>query len=207
MKELIRESIEKSISYEDYRSKVTELVAEGKTTGPRQTEELVEFTRINNQRMRRLEKTIQLDEELIHSVRAIDQPQIWLLLTEGWCGDAAQIIPIIDKAARFYRNVDLGLLLRDENLELMDQFLTDGGRSIPKLIILNAETYELLGCWGPRPKSAQELQRSLKNLGIPGPEIKLRIQKWYNQDKTHQLQKELRELLYDINMEAVPVNC
>ena len=67
-------------------------------------------------------------------MRNVKENWIWLILTEAWCGDAAQNIPTIEKIARENDRIKTLYLLRDENLELMDKYLTGGARAIPKLI-------------------------------------------------------------------------
>ena len=73
---------------------------------------------------------------------------IWLVISEGWCGDAAQNMPVVEKIVDEMPNVEIRYVLRDENLELMDQYLTNGGRSIPKALFVDTETFEVLGRLG-----------------------------------------------------------
>ena len=89
--ELIQESYKKAVSYEDYRSLVASLSAEGKATGPNQSEELGEYTILNDRRMKRLDKTVKVTEENADKIKSLDRKVTWLVLTESWCGDAAQI--------------------------------------------------------------------------------------------------------------------
>lgn len=147
MKKIIEESLERALSYTEYRNLVSTLLTEGKSTGPNQSEDLLNYSKLNDKRMKRLDKTIQLTEETISKIKDVKEPQTWLVLTEGWCGDAAQNIPVIHKIAAENPNINFKLVLRDENLELMDAFLTNGGRSIPKLIALN-EKKEVINTWG-----------------------------------------------------------
>jgi hypothetical protein len=89
------------------------------------------------------------------------------------------------------------LILRDENLEIMDAYLTNGGRSIPKLIAFNSETQEELFTWGPRPQNAQELFMDFKTNpnGRTYADFSIEMQKWYAKDRTKSLQDEFVELL------------
>ena len=133
--------------------------------------------------MKRLDKTIQLTEETIAKIKDVKEPQTWLVLTEGWCGDAAQNIPVIHKIAAENPNINFKLVLRDENLELMDAFLTNGGRSIPKLIVLNEEK-EVINTWGPRPTTATQMVADYKaKNGSLDAEFKENLQVWYNKNK------------------------
>lgn len=185
------EIIRDAMDYQAYRTKIDDLLEEGKTTGPNQSEDLTEYTRMNVHRMKRLDKQVQLRNSLKEKLHDIQQSYVWLVITEGWCGDAAQNLPVIAKMADETDAIDLKLILRDENLDIMDEFLTNGGRSIPKLICLDAETLEVKGSWGPRP---QELQKGAmkwkENPDISNEEWAERVHKWYAVDKANKIQDE-----------------
>lgn len=187
--------IERSMSFADYVGRIDELLLEGKTTGPKQSESRVYFSKLNRQRMRRLEKTIVLKDSIREKAGNIERKLIWLIITEGWCGDSAQNIPAIEKIAATSSNIETRYVLRDENPELMDVYLTNGARSIPKLIAVDAETFEELGTWGPRPQPAMELFAGQRAAGIEHAKITENIQRWYLADKEQTIQKELEELL------------
>ena len=187
--------LEKAISYEAYKQQVEDLLAAGKVTGPNQSEALVHYTQLNEQRMHRVEKTIQILPAVQEQMVSIDTPQIWLVLTEGWCGDAAQSLPVMQALAGLNPRISLRLLLRDENLEVMDRYLTNGiSRSIPKLIALDPETGQELFTWGPRPAALQESFQGMRSEGLPYDVIKEELQRWYNKDKTVTIQQELAGL-------------
>ena len=186
--------LKKSLSYAEYVKLIDDLLLEGKTTGPNQSYAMFNYGKLNRQRMHRLEKTVELDAETVFSIRSLDVNWIWLVIAEGWCGDAAQNIPIIEKMAAENGGIETRYLLRDENLELIDRYLTNGARSIPKLIALDADTLDVLGTWGARPKAAQELFYKLKDQGIEKPQIMEQLQRWYNDDRSRSIQKEFREL-------------
>ncbi|HEX8400041.1 MAG TPA: thioredoxin family protein [Pyrinomonadaceae bacterium] len=187
--------IEKAMTFDEYNRLIDRVVAEGKTTGPNQSEELAQYTKLNQARMRRLFKTSELNESLLETVRNLKANWIWLILTEAWCGDAAQNIPPIEKIARENDRIKTLYLLRDENLELMDKYLTGGARAIPKLICLDAETLEEIGTWGSRPQAAYDLFYSLKEQGLEKTEIIEKIHRWYIEDNTESLQAEFEKLI------------
>jgi hypothetical protein len=190
------EIIAQSMDYEQYRAFITERLEKNQSTGIEHSEATVGYTELNDKRMKRLDKTVKLTSETLARLQNIETPLIWLVLTEGWCGDAAQTVPIIAKMAAESSNIELRLILRDENLEVMDEFLTNGGRSIPKLIVLNKATQEVLADWGPRPVKAQELFWNAKNSpNFDYPEVQKALQLWYAKDKTLSTQKELIELI------------
>lgn len=201
MKNISPEIIEKSMTYTEYRDLVNTLFAEDKTTGPIQSPAMLNYTKMNIARMRRLDKTTRLAPETLEKLEKIDQPQTWLVITEAWCGDAAQIVPVMNKMAEVQQNITLRFILRDENLEIMDAFLTNGGRSIPKLIVTAGEDNEVIKNWGPRPTEVQEIVTlSKKELAAIDDEEsrkihtqaeKYNVQKWYAKDKTKQIQEEI----------------
>ncbi|MFL6374369.1 MAG: thioredoxin family protein [Pyrinomonadaceae bacterium] len=191
----LQKYLDASISFSEYLSLIDSLLAEGKTTGANQSEAMVGYGNLNRQRMARLTKTVLVDSDVNLRVRSNRRPQVWLIITEGWCGDAAQNIPVIEKVAAASESIDTRYVLRDENLELMDAYLTDGARSIPKLIALDAETHEVLFTWGARPGEAQEMFKRLKAEGIEKSIISEELQRWYNTDKGLSLQRELATLV------------
>lgn len=199
----MKKYIDRSINYEDYVDLIDKLLAEGKTTGPNQSEDMTHYARLNRQRMKRLTGTVELTDETKRVAKSATRKMIWLIITEGWCGDAAQNIPIIEKIARASENIETRYILRDENPELMDRFLTNGARSIPKLIGLDAVTLTVLGTWGARPAEAQDFHQRLKEEGLAKPLIMENLQRWYNSDRSRSLQTEFQQLIRE--WEAVAV--
>lgn len=196
MEQLIREKVQQSMTYAAYKELMASLVAEGKTTGPNQSEAMANYTKMNEKRMKRLDKTFKVSEELLEAVADLEKDYIWLVITEAWCGDAAQTVPIIQKVAEGSDRIELGIILRDEHPELMEKFLTDGAKSIPKLIIIDKESMQVEQDWGPRPAPAQELLMEFKaNPDLSYSEFSLSLQKWYNQDKGGTTQAELLQTL------------
>jgi hypothetical protein len=191
----VKKYVDNSFSYSDYLALIDRLLEEGKTTGPNQSDVMVNFTRLNRQRMQRLDKTVELKESVRAAARSAGRRMIWLVITEAWCGDAAQNIPPIEKIANLNDRIETRYILRDENTELMDQFLTNGSRSIPKLIALDADTLDVLGTWGARPEAAQKLYYELKEKGAEKAAIMEHLQRWYNADRTLSLQNEFVNLL------------
>lgn len=187
--------IEKSLSYAAYEQLIADLLSQGRTTGPEQSEAYIHYTLMNQQRMHRLDKTIVLLPSVEAAVRSITVGQTWLVLTEAWCGDAAQSIPVMNAMAVLNPAISLRLLFRDENPELMDRYLTNGvARSIPKLIGLDTATMEELFTWGPRPTVLQELFYKMRADGVEYHLIKEELQRWYNKDRTISVQEELAAL-------------
>lgn len=191
----MKKYIEKSMTYAEYIKLIDDLLLDGKTTGTNQSEAMFNYGKLNRQRMHRLEKTVVISESLRAAVRGNQRKMIWLIVTEGWCGDAAQNIPTIEKIASESENIETRYVLRDENLELIDAYLTNNARSIPKLIALDAETFAEIGSWGPRPQAAMDYFLEMKKEGLEKPQMMENIQRWYLADKEKSLQTEFEVLL------------
>ena len=184
--------LEKAITYPAYIMLVGELLTQGRTTGPDQSAPMIHYTQLNQQRMHRLDKSIVVLPSAEALIRSITLPQTWLVLTEAWCGDAAQSVPVMHALALLNPLIELRMLMRDENPELMDRYLTNGvSRSIPKLIGVDTTTLEELFTWGPRPAPLQEFFMRMKAEGMDYHVIKEELQRWYNKDKTATIQQEL----------------
>ena len=208
MKRIQQNVIDNAMTYEAYRALIDNLMAQQKATGDNHSEAMLNYTNLNIARMNRLDRTTKLTEETIDTLQQIEQSQIWLTITEGWCGDAAQVIPVLQKMAEQHNKIELQLILRDENLEVMDAFLTNGGRSIPKVIVLNAETLEVLTTWGPRPAELQQmvLDNKVEMQGLSDEEArkaadyeaKKAQQRWYAKDKTRSTQREFLQAITEV---------
>ena len=196
MKDIIDKSLKTARSYDEYKSLVSDLMKEGKSTGPVQNESRANYTKLNNQRMKRLDKQTRLSEEAVNVAVKVNKDFTWLVLTESWCGDAAQTLPVINKFSEANKNIDLKVVLRDENDELMDKFLTNGSKSIPKLIVIENNSKEVVSSWGPRTEKATRMIQEYKEKhGKVDDIIKKDLQVFYNQDKGKQIEKEMVSLL------------
>jgi thiol-disulfide isomerase/thioredoxin len=178
---------------------VLQLLKEGKSTGVNQNENLYNFTKLNNQRMKRLDKQTRLSEDALIKTQSIKKDFTWLVLTESWCGDAAQTLPVINKFAEANEKIDLKVVLRDENEDLMNHFLTDGNKSIPKLIVLDNNSNKVVGSWGPRSEKASKMVMDYKEKhGQIDDQFKTALQNWYNEDKGSHIEKELVDLINEL---------
>ena len=201
MKSIIENSLSQSHSYVDYRNYIKDLLKEGKSTGKEQSEALAHYSELNEARMNRLEKTVKISTEIIQKLNQLNGDYNWLVISEGWCGDAAQILPVIFKMAELSERIDLKIVFRDENEDLMNLFLTNGTKSIPKLIILDKNTLEVLSDFGPRPIGAKQLILDYKaKHGIVDETAKTNLQLWYLHDKGLSIQKEILDLMLKIDL-------
>ena len=146
--------------------------------------------------MKRWDKTVKISDGIKDAVENFNKKITWIVISESWCGDAAHIMTVIKKVAALNDNIDYKVVLRDENDALMNQFLTNGGKSIPKLIAIDGETNEVLNTFGPRPSVATEMVQTYKQThGQLTPEFKEDLQRWYNKDKGQSTIEDLIALL------------
>ncbi|SFG60378.1 thioredoxin family protein [Pedobacter insulae] len=184
------------LTYVQFRELVGELLAAGKTTGLDNSEDMLHYTKLNVQRMKRIEKTTVLSDEVLAEIERIEQPYHFLVITEGWCGDGAQIVPVINEiVSKAPEKFSLRLVLRDQNIPLIDAHLTNGGRAIPVLLVLNEDKELILPKWGPRPAVLQVLLAGWKATYTDFVQIEELLHGWYAKDKTQETQRELAELL------------
>ena len=185
---------EQGMDYQTYRALVDQLLLEGKSTSEASYD--LHYTKMNVQRMNRVDKTVSLTDDLISTINQLKDNYKFLVITEGWCGDAAQIIPVFNKiATASLGRIDLKFVLRDKNLPLIDAHLTNGGRAIPVLIVLNESADQVLATWAPRPQVLQDLLKEWKKETTEMPILAEKLHGWYAKDKTQSTQEELNDLL------------
>ncbi len=178
----------------EYVELIERLLTENKTTGDNHSEAMLHYTRMNLKRLNRWAAKGELLPETENALKSINEPQQWIVLTEAWCGDAAHSIAFIQKMADLNDNISITYKLRDENLELMDNYLTNGGRSIPKLIVRDEKGNDVFD-WGPRPAHIQHEYLAMRTNEMPYDEISVALQKMYNKDKGASIQREITALL------------
>ncbi|MEO1486162.1 MAG: thioredoxin family protein [Bacteroidota bacterium] len=192
--DVIHQSMLHAMDYPTYRSLVHDLTSNGGTTGPEQTDSLIQYTVLNDKRMARWDKTLKFDEKALSDIENYDVETTFLVLTESWCGDASPSLPVLNRIAETSPNISLNIVLRDENPELMDLFLTGESRSIPKLIVLQKD--KVVGDWGPRSTKATAMVDAFKKEhGKLTPEFKQDLQVWYNKDKGQDIFSDILSLL------------
>lgn len=179
-----------SYTFAEYLALTEKLVAEGATSGPVQSEFLTHFTKLNLARTKRWLKTAEPSAELVAALKMGGGAQ-WWIITEAWCGDSAQNLPLIAEAAKA-AGIPLRIVFRDENLSIMDHYLTGTSRSIPKLVAFNADGTERF-VWGPRPQAAQTLFDAwrMEPAGRDFEAFETELHTWYAKDKGASLTAEL----------------
>jgi hypothetical protein len=186
------ELINSALTYPEYRRQIREILVTAPSDAA--AEKMRPYLAANARLMDDYDESYRVLPELLAAVEQ-SPSTTWLVITEGWCGDAAFNVPlfyVLEKLAP--GKIKLRLVLRDSNLELMDAHLTDGGRSIPKLIVLS-DDLKPLGFWGPRPAGLQRLMKQWKDDGLGLKELIPKVHSWYDADKTRSLQQELTRLL------------
>ena len=198
--------LENAFTYKAYRQLITDLFDQQKSTVEDHSEAMLHYTKLNISRMNRLDKRSRLTEITTQQLANINRPTTWLVITEGWCGDAAQIVPVLNHMALVNEKITLRFILRDKNVAVIDAYLTNGARAIPKILVLDTETSEVLTTWGPRPAEVQQLVLAAKAKSLATEDLVLREQisskaaeqlhLWYAKDKTKTIQQEFLEVLY-----------
>jgi hypothetical protein len=185
-----------AMGYQQYLKLIEQLHETNSTTGINQSELYVNFSKLNYRRMKRVYKTFSINADLAQVIEQLP-PSTWVVITEAWCGDAAQTVPLMARLAELNPAIDLKLLLRDSHDSIMNEYLTNGGKAIPILVGFNAQ-YEQLFVWGPRPQPAQQMVRDYKALSEPKPDYLTfaeSVQKWYTADAGFTFSEEMTALL------------
>ncbi len=197
LKTSVKKIDEIGIDYKSYKNTFIRQV-ENPNKQDEQEMKYLKYRKMNLQRTRRLDKYFVPSDELINVVKTINQRQTWMVITESWCGDSAQNLPIITKAASLNEKINICIVLRDENLEIMDRYLTNGSRSIPKLVVFDKDSNELFQ-WGPRPVEAQNIYMKFKESGMEKSAINEELHLWYGINRGKEVEIELVELLKSVN--------
>ncbi|GAB5409370.1 MAG: thioredoxin family protein [Balneolaceae bacterium] len=194
------EIIKEAYSYSAFNELTESLVEEGRTTNNDNSEGMLNYTRLNISRTHRWDKRAKISEETNEIIHSVSIKQVWLVITEGWCGDSAQILPFINKMAELNSNIELKIILRDQYPEIMDEFLTDGkSRSIPKVVVLEADSLEVLGSWGPRPVETHKMYLSERvDPEVGGKKAAENLHIWYARDKGVTTQLEFTSFIKEL---------
>lgn len=196
MQQIIKQGLNNSINYSDYKRLMKRLVLDNFTTGDVISEANINYTMLNEKRMDRWDKKLQIPKDAATKIKDYSTKVIWLVITESWCGDAAHMLPVMNKIAELNDNINLRMVLRDDNEDLMNLFLTNGNKSIPKLIMIDAASMEVISTYGPRPNRVTKLVNDYKEQhGQLTPEFKKDLQVWYNNDKGESTLQDLTEML------------
>lgn len=182
------------MTYQQYTELFEDILQDANPDSPYDDPNYMKYVRLNYSRMKRWMKTMKLNVDLVNALDNSRFKQHWIIITEPWCGDAAHSLPFLVRLTEQSPSISYELQLRDSEPFLIDSYLTNGGKSIPKLIARDKDGADLF-TWGPRPEPAQQLWKDLKASGADFETINLQLQNWYNKDKGQTLQNEmLKEL-------------
>ena len=197
MEAILKDALQKGMTYLEYRDLVAALVASGTTSGSEKTEINANYTLLNDRRMKRWDKTLKVPMAIEKKLKNYKEPVTWLVIMESWCADGAHTLPVLNKLAELNDKIHLKIVLRDENPALMQAFLTHGARAIPKLIMIDDKTGDVISTYGPRPSEATSFVNRFKaKYGELTPEFKEDLQHWYNNDKGQNIMEDIVDVLY-----------
>lgn len=191
---------ENKITWKEYLNKFERILEQEKPEEPYNDPEFLEYVKLNYSRLNRWLKKGEINQQLKNTLQNIDQKQTWYLITEPWCGDAAHSAPFIYLMAQENPNITLKIVLRDTPPLMIEDYLTNGGKSIPKLVIRDKNESDLF-VWGPRPEDCQKVFEKLKKENADFEKSKIELQKWYNKDKGASIQTEFEKMLKPIAAE------
>lgn len=182
------------MEWEEYQLEFDQILSGEITDSPYDNLAFIEYVKLNNSRSKRWIKKGELTDQIKSKLDSIQAKQKWVLITEPWCGDAAHLAPFIKKMAEYSPNIELEIQNRDGERSEIDNYLTNGGKSIPKLIVRDENGKDLYN-WGPRPMEPQAIVMNQKTSNQTMEEKKSELQLWYNKDKGTSIQKELADLI------------
>lgn len=179
-----------NMTFQEYLDYFEQILAAPQDVDPYGDEEYFNYTKLNWSRMNRWLKRFEPNNDIKNLIGSITEPQHWIVITEPWCGDAAHSVPQLYQMVKNNPNIDFEIQLRDTEPFLIEDYLTNGGKSIPKLVIRNDVGHDKV-IWGPRPEKLQDMFLESKEKGLSFEETKELMQKWYNEDKGEEIQREL----------------
>ena len=181
------------MDWNTYMGLFDEILEKRNTEAPYDNPDYWNYVRMNKSRTLRWLKQNPISEASMAAIQSISTPQKWIVITEPWCGDAAHSTPLLYLLSELNPNIELEIVLRDSS-DLIDSYLTNGGKSIPKLIARDENNNDLF-TWGPRPEEAQQIVMDMKADQRPYEEVHKVIQNWYNKDHSVSIQAELNQLI------------
>lgn len=189
-----QEVLSASCTYAEYRLLIEDLLFEGKTTGNHQLETLVEETRLNQARMKWLDKVYEVNAAQTKELLAINRHLCLLTITEGWSGDAAQIVPIIEKLSATNNFLSHRILLHHQHPQWFSGLqISQSAPPLPICLVVDVVSLQVIAHWGSRPLGAQMMLFALKNEPIDGKKLQYELHSWYLKDKGQEITHELIE--------------
>lgn len=194
---------EAGVSYEDFMKHMEETAAAPVPADADETlREKLGYYPLNLRRMKRINTTFKPDDGAVSAFESVKGSQTWMIISEGWCGDTAQNVPVIVKLAELNKNIDVKIILRDTYPEIMDNYLSNGARSIPKLVAFDEDGTELF-MWGARPAAIAEIMKGHIAAGMPKHKREEILHTWYAKDGSKSTSAEIVNLVKQTTAEAV----
>ena len=178
------------MTFKDYHQTFEDILAGKITHTPYDDPHFLEYTKLNFSRFNRWIKKGEILPETIAAINSISTKQTWVVISEPWCGDASHCVPFMVKMAELNPLITLEIKLRDSENSEIENYLTQGGKAIPILIVRDSDNNDLF-VWGPRPEPAHALFLELKQQQLTLEEQKIALQNWYNKDLGQTIQKEI----------------
>jgi hypothetical protein len=194
--------IHAGLTYAEYLASWRETLLISLADLDKDARKLVYYARYNIERHDRIRDTYRPSDRLIEAGEAVQTPQIWLMLTEDWCVDSSYALPAIAAAAQA-ANAELRIMRRDEHPDVMDAYLTNGTRSIPKLVAFDMNGNELFQ-WGSRPEALVRQREEWVSDGRTKGEMSAAAAEWYESDNLASIDAELAELV--LSAAGVPIS-
>lgn len=185
------------MNFQQYLEHFERILHSPKPESPYDSPDYFNYTKLNWSRMNRWMKHGELTNQLKEVISQNKIGQEWIVITEPWCGDAAHVVPFIELTARAL-GIQVHYEMRDTDPHRINDYLTNGGKAIPKLVIKDGLGKDLIS-WGPRPEACQKIYEVLKNTNASFEEVKIALQNWYNADGGQEIMQEITELLLKIN--------
>lgn len=182
------------MTYEQYLALNENILTDPDPAPPYNNPVYLNYARLGLSRMKRWDKTMRFSDAFLHALGSVNYKQHWILITEPWCGDAHPVVPAIAMLPSVNPLISYDLQLRDSEPFLINSYLTNGGKSIPKLIVRDADGRDLF-TWGPKPEGARLLTLGMKEAGVHYDTIATELQNWYNKDKGMSFQQEIISLM------------
>lgn len=194
-----------AMTYDQYKDLFDKILEDPNPQEPYTKESYLNYVKLGKTRMNRWDKQFEPDQKLKELLKRIDQPQHWIIITEPWCGDAAHAVPFLIKMAAENELITYEIQLRDSEPFLIEDYLTNRAKSIPKLIARDSAGNDLF-TWGPRPKPAQKMYDDMRANEADGESLKITLQNWFNRDKGITLSGEISQLITGPKSETVDQN-
>lgn len=182
------------MTFQTYLEQFEQILNSSNPQAPYDNPDYLNYTKLNWSRMNRWMKKGEILPHVKEKIQSIKEAQQWIVISEPWCGDASHSVPFIQMMTDLNPLIHIDYELRDAEPNRIQDYLTNGGKAIPKLIIKNSEGKDL-ATWGPRPAECQELYWEMRTSKVPSEEVKIKLQNWYNEHHGVEIQEEIAALL------------